>query len=71
MPKPACRILVINDEHLVLREFVKGLNAAARALDNPLGISFIGVDHGQGGAGRDRVRRQPAGGAGRRHGCTR
>jgi arginine decarboxylase len=43
MPKPVCRILVINDEHLVLREFVKGLNAAARALDNPLGISFIGV----------------------------
>src|SRR5215210_9564351 len=43
MPKPASRILVINDEHLVLREFVKGLNAAARTLDNPLGISFTGV----------------------------
>jgi arginine decarboxylase len=43
MAKPACRILVINDEHLVLREFVKGLNAAARALDNPLGINFMGV----------------------------
>jgi arginine decarboxylase len=43
MPKHSCRILVINDEHLVLREFVKGLNAAARALDNPLGISFHGV----------------------------
>ena len=43
MAKPASRILVINDEHLVLREFVKGLNAAARALDNPLGISFSGV----------------------------
>jgi arginine decarboxylase len=43
MAKPVCRILVINDEHLVLREFVKGLNAAARALDNPLGISFLGV----------------------------
>ncbi len=43
MAKPSCRILVINDEHLVLREFVKGLNAAARALDNPLGISFTGV----------------------------
>src|ERR1041384_744449 len=43
MPKLACRILVINDEHLVLREFVKGLNAAARALDNPLGIIFTGV----------------------------
>src|ERR1044071_7505900 len=43
MQKPACRILVINDEHLVLREFVKGLNAAARSLDNPLGIGFSGV----------------------------
>src|SRR2546426_218 len=43
MPKLTSRILVINDEHLVLREFVKGLNSAARALDNPLGISFTGV----------------------------
>ncbi|HEX7250040.1 MAG TPA: ornithine decarboxylase, partial [Burkholderiales bacterium] len=43
MSKPASRILVINDEHLVLREFVKGLNAAARSLDNPLGIGFLGV----------------------------
>jgi arginine decarboxylase len=41
--KPVSRILVINDEHLVLREFVKGLNAAARTLDNPLGITFTGV----------------------------
>jgi arginine decarboxylase len=37
------RILVINDEALVLREFVKGLNAASRSLDNPLGIVFAGV----------------------------
>ena len=43
MAKPLSRILVINDEHLVLREFVKGLNAAARALDNPLGMTFSGV----------------------------
>src|SRR2546421_5618596 len=43
MVKPASRILVVNDESLVLREFVKGLNAAARSLDNPLGISFSGV----------------------------
>ena len=43
MAKPHSRILVVNDEHLVLREFVKGLNAAARSLDNPLGISFAGV----------------------------
>src|SRR5579859_4443261 len=41
--KRLSRILVINDEHLVLREFVKGLNAAARTLDNPLGITFTGV----------------------------
>ncbi|HEX5093370.1 MAG TPA: beta-eliminating lyase-related protein [Burkholderiales bacterium] len=43
MAKPVSRILVINDEHLVLREFVKGLNAAARSLDNPLGVTFAGV----------------------------
>jgi arginine decarboxylase len=43
MPKPTSKILVINDERLVLREFIKGLNAAARSLDNPLGITFIGV----------------------------
>ncbi len=43
MAKPSSRILVINDEPLVLRELVKGLNAAARALDNPLGIGFVGV----------------------------
>jgi arginine decarboxylase len=43
MPKLSCRVLVINDEHLVLREFVKGLNAASRTLDNPFGISFTGV----------------------------
>jgi arginine decarboxylase len=43
MTKPVSRILVINDEHLVLREFVKGLNSAARSLDNPLGIAFTGV----------------------------
>ncbi len=43
MAKPSSRILVINDEQLELREFVKGLNAAARTLDNPLGISFLGA----------------------------
>jgi arginine decarboxylase len=43
MAKPVSRMLVVNDEPLVLREFVKGLNAAARSLDNPLGISFTGV----------------------------
>ncbi|MCX7962402.1 MAG: aminotransferase class I/II-fold pyridoxal phosphate-dependent enzyme [Burkholderiales bacterium] len=43
MAKPVSRVLVVDDEPLVLREFVKGLNAAARALDNPLGLSFTGV----------------------------
>jgi arginine decarboxylase len=43
MKKPVSRVLIINDEPLVLKEFVKGLNAAARSLDNPVGITFIGV----------------------------
>ncbi|HUN67754.1 MAG TPA: ornithine decarboxylase, partial [Burkholderiales bacterium] len=43
MAKPLSRILVIEDEPLSLREIVKGLNAAARSLDNPLGITFSGV----------------------------
>ncbi|HZF20153.1 MAG TPA: aminotransferase class I/II-fold pyridoxal phosphate-dependent enzyme [Burkholderiales bacterium] len=43
MKKPISRVLIINDEPLVLKEFVKGLNAAARSLDNPLGITFSGV----------------------------
>jgi arginine decarboxylase len=43
MKKPVSRVLIINDEPLVLKEFVKGLNAAARSLDNPLGITFTGV----------------------------
>lgn len=43
MRKPVSRILVVNDEKLVLRELIKGLNAAAKALENPLGITFSGV----------------------------
>ncbi|HET7766860.1 MAG TPA: aminotransferase class I/II-fold pyridoxal phosphate-dependent enzyme [Burkholderiales bacterium] len=43
MKKPVSRVLIINDEPLVLKEFVKGLNAAGRSLDNPLGITFAGV----------------------------
>ncbi len=43
MRKPVSHILVINDEKLVLKELIKGLNAAARSLDNPLGITFTGV----------------------------
>ncbi|MSQ60678.1 MAG: aminotransferase class I/II-fold pyridoxal phosphate-dependent enzyme [Betaproteobacteria bacterium] len=47
MRKPNSRILVINDETLVLREFVKGLNSAAKSLDNPLGIVFTGITTAQ------------------------
>jgi arginine decarboxylase len=43
MAKPVSKVLVINDEPLILRELLKGLNAAARALDNPFGITFIGA----------------------------
>ena len=43
MVQPVSKILVINDERLILRELIKGLNAAARTLDNPLGIVFIGM----------------------------
>jgi len=47
MRKPVSRVLVVNDEPLVLREFVKGLNAAARSLENPLGLTFSGVTTGR------------------------
>ena len=43
MVQPVSKILVINDERLILRELIKGLNAAARTLDNPFGIVFIGM----------------------------
>ncbi len=43
MTQPVSKVLLINDEPLILKEFLKGLNAAARALDNPFGITFIGA----------------------------
>jgi len=43
MPKPSSRVVVINDDALILKELLKGLNAAARSLDNPFGISFVGA----------------------------
>jgi arginine decarboxylase len=43
MAKPVSRILVVEDDPLALRDLVRGLNAAARSLDNPLGIVFSGV----------------------------
>jgi arginine decarboxylase len=41
--KPVSRVLVINDETLVLKDLIKGLNNAAKTLDNPLGLTFAGV----------------------------
>jgi len=43
MRNPVSRVLVINDEALVLKDLIKGLNSAAKALDNPLGVTFTGV----------------------------
>ena len=43
MAKPSSKVLVINDEPLILRELLKGLNAAARSLENPFGLSFVGA----------------------------
>jgi arginine decarboxylase len=40
---PISKVLMINDEPLILREFLKGLNAAARSLDNPFGTTFVGA----------------------------
>ncbi|SDX55739.1 aminotransferase class I/II-fold pyridoxal phosphate-dependent enzyme [Nitrosomonas oligotropha] len=47
MKKPISRILLINDEKLILKEFTKGLNAAAKSMENPLGIVFSGVTTAQ------------------------
>jgi arginine decarboxylase len=43
MPKPVSKVVVINDDPLILKELLKGLNAAARSLDNPYGIAFVGA----------------------------
>jgi arginine decarboxylase len=43
MARPTSKVLVINDEPLILKDLLKGLNAAARSLDNPFGISFTGA----------------------------
>ena len=48
MAKPVSRILVVEDDPLVLRDLLRGLNAAARSLDNPLGIVFSGVGTARG-----------------------
>jgi arginine decarboxylase len=43
MKKPVSRVLVINDEIRILRLLIKGLNAAAKSIENPFGIVFAGV----------------------------
>jgi len=43
MKRPVSRVLVINDEILILKAFIKGLNAAAKSIENPFGIVFTGV----------------------------
>ena len=47
MRKPVSRILIINDEKLILKELVKGLNTAAKSIENPLGLVFSGVTTAQ------------------------
>lgn len=47
MRKPVSRILIINDEKLILKEFIKGLNNAAKSIENPLGLVFSGVTTAQ------------------------
>ena len=47
MHQPVSRILVSNDEKLVLRELIEGLDAAAGSLDNAFGIVFRGVTTAQ------------------------
>ena len=47
MRKPVSRILIINDEKLILKEFIKGLNIVAKSIENPLGLVFSGVTTAQ------------------------
>jgi arginine decarboxylase len=43
MPKPVSKVVVLSDDPLSLKELLKGLNAAARAQDNPFGLTFLGA----------------------------
>ena len=54
MPRPSSKVVVINDDPLILKELLKGCNAAARALDNPFGISFLGAPSAREGLQRVR-----------------
>ena len=46
MPKPSSRILVINDEHLVLREFVKGLPLFGGGFEIETELTIKAVERG-------------------------
>jgi arginine decarboxylase len=43
MSRPVSRVVVAHDDPLSLRELLRGLNAAARAQENPHGITFAGA----------------------------
>ncbi|NLR73742.1 aminotransferase class I/II-fold pyridoxal phosphate-dependent enzyme [Leeia aquatica] len=47
MSKPVSKVLVINDEKMVVRSLTNGLNGAAKHLDNPFGLTFSGVTSAQ------------------------
>lgn len=48
MPKPTCHIVLVSQDSQWSKQACNGLNAAARALDNPLGIRFLAaLDAGQ------------------------
>lgn len=43
MPRPHCHVLLVVSDAVLRRSLLKGLNAAARSLDNPYGLSFVGA----------------------------
>ncbi len=47
MAKPVSKVVVINDEKVLLRSLLNGLNGAGKHLDNPFGITFIGAANAQ------------------------
>lgn len=47
MRKPVSQVLIINNEKLILMEFIKGLNTAEKSIENPSGLVFSGVTTAQ------------------------
>lgn len=43
MPRPHCHVLLVVADPVLRRGLLKGLNAAAKSLDNPYGLSFCGA----------------------------